>query len=230
MKNTLLAFLVILFLTSFATKDQKSLTSDRYITVEGSAEIMIPPDEIKLEIILREYDSNHKMEKIESQFLDILSKNKIETKKIELSNPTWQWHYWWSYRNTDFRRKRYSIILDRNTDLFQLSRDLNKKWVESTRVISSSNKEEQQLRKEVKIAAVKAAKEKAEYLLESIGEDVGPIISIEEVPKNQNYINYWGKQRTMSNVTLGQAGPNSQFDHIASNKMRYAVTATFQIL
>lgn len=117
--------------------------------------------------------------------------------------------------------------LDNQTNLLQLLDDLNQSWVSDIRVVKSSNKDIQKYRKDIKIQALKAAKEKAEYLLESIGEKLGEVISIVEEPE---YNNYW-RNNEYSNVSMGISSQtnNSELQNVAKIKLRCEIKATFKI-
>jgi uncharacterized protein YggE len=87
----------------------------------------------------------------------------------------------------------------------------------------------QSLRKEVKIAAMKAAKEKAAYLLESIDEKVGRIISVQEVSDNYSSYRWRGNQNLVSNVSVQSNRSSDEFDQVTSITLRYQIKAKFEI-
>ena len=115
--------------------------------------------------------------------------------------------------------------------MMTLIKDLNIKGIESIRVTNTSNKELYSLRKQVKIDAAKAAKEKAQYLLESIGENVGKAISIEEMQDNtnSNTYNYFYRREMLSNVQKTAYNAGNEIDHIASIKLRCEIKSVFEI-
>lgn len=202
----------------------------RYITVTGSAEVNVQPDEIELEIVLKEFgDRNDKTEltKIEKEFFNVLEKNNIPMERVTFNNSGYYWYYWWSYRNEFYKDKRYNIRLDKSTDFLSLMKDLDRKGVSSVRIANTTNEKLQHLRKDVKIQAVQAARDKAEYLLESIGEKLGRVIAIEELPDNSNY--YWRNNQAMSNVAISTNETGNEIDNIATIKLRYEIKAKFEI-
>ncbi len=230
MKKTMLSF--ILLLMGHLLFGQNIMTDQRrFISVTGSAEITVPPDEIELKITLKEYYArgNHKIDlpKIETKFLNVLDKHHIDKESIVFgSAESYYWYYWWNYRNDDLKQKSYLVKLGSSTNFLSFVQDLNMKGVTSLRISKTTNKQLQTLRKEIKISAVKAAKEKAKYLLESIGEKVGKVISIEEVPENRSY--YW-QQNMLSNSVIPTNAPNDRVDNVAAIKLRYEVKARFEI-
>ena len=227
-----LTTIAIFLISTLSYGQNENMNERRFISVTGSAEIVVSPDEIELEIVLKEYndkdDVKIKLSMIESKFENILKKNKIDKKKVVFGNSEYYWHYWWNYRNDDYKRKKYNVKLDSSTDFLSFVQDLNFEGINSLRISNTSNKKLQKLRKEIKIASIRAAKEKAIYLLESIDEKVGRIISIEEIPANNNY--YWrGNQNILSNAVISNNTSDEDIENIASIKIRYEVKTKFEI-
>jgi uncharacterized protein YggE len=205
----------------------------KYISVTGSSEVIVVPDQIELEIILQEYNwvSNGKrdLSNIELDIFDILKKNNIDKPSLIFSTTDYSWYYyWWSCRNDTYRQKSFKIKLSSTTDFLSLVNDLNIKGVKSIRISNSSHKDLQNLRKEVKISAMRAAKEKALYLLESIDEKLGQVMSVEEVPEVSNY--HWGRNLNMvSNVSVSHNPQSDDIEHVSSIKLRFEIKVKFEI-
>lgn len=205
------------------------IDDNRHISVTGSAEVVVAPDEIELEIILREDRATENLSDIETKFINILKKHNIDMGEQQLLfGSNYHWYHWWLYRRNAYKQKTYKIKLDCSTDLLSLVKDLDYRGVHSLRISNSFNKNLQEFRKEVKISAMKAAKEKAAYLLESIDEKVGKVISIEEMPDNQNH--HWrGSQPIFSNSVISKGATNDDITHVSTIKLRYEVKAKFAI-
>ncbi len=231
MKNTFLIF-ILLSLNATALLAQKSESMEtRFIAVTGSAEMSVQPDEVELEITLKGYgEKNNLMElsKVESRFFEILEKNNIPKGNVKFNNSRFYWYQWWSYRKSPYQQKSFILQLNESTDFLALMKDLDMEGVSKISIFNTSNKNLQDLRKEVKINAVKAAKEKAKYLLESIDEKLGGLISIEEVNPSSNY--YWGARQDMvSNVQLSTVRSGEEMNDVTAIKLRYEVNAKFEI-
>jgi len=230
MKKIIL-LLTILLVSNLTIAQNSEIDERRYIAVTGSAEVTVAPDEIELEIILREHTKSTDLSSIESKFIDILKKHNIDIdeKQLMLGNSTYYWYYWWRhYRKNTYTQKTYKIKLDSSTDFLSLVKDLDFEGVQSLRISNSTNKNLQQLRREVKISALKAAKEKAMYLLESIDEKAGKVISIEEMPETQNHYRY-RNQNIMSNASVSISPGNEDIENVKTIKLRYEVKAKFEI-
>ena len=99
-------------------------------------------------------------------------------------------------------------------------------------LIESEHSEITKLRRDTKMDAIKAAKEKAEYLLGAIGQHAGKAVYIKEEPDETPRSEYAANIRSNSNVYVmdGQdrvADDNSlSFSQI---RLRYVVVAKFEI-
>ena len=225
-----LAFLIIIFLVASCKEAPNyNIKERRHIAVTGSAEVIVQPDEIELEIKLKEYGSPKiQLSDIDKEFRETLKQHGISENQILYSNPDLYWYSWWHYRNDSYKQVSYTLKLNSTTDFLGLVQSLNFDGVHTLKVSNSTNKELQKLRKDIKIAAIKAAKDKAQYLLESIDEKVGKAITIVEVPDSRNN-NWRGSQNLMSNVSIASSPSNDGLENVATIKLRYEVKATFEI-
>lgn len=238
--------LIIITLVSFLSISCTSQNQEKkFIEVTGSAEIKLQPDEIVLEIVLTEYNGNgkkFKLDDIESEFYKILEDNKIDTKKLVLENTNnqWYWYWYWHERHDQYLTKTINLKLNKETNFLKLSEDLKVKWVQSIRVTKTSHSDVQRIRKEIKKEAMRAAKEKATYMLESVGEEIGGLLSVEELPENVPQVNqnpWYYNQRTLQDVTSNSyvnssnVGVDSNAGVQNSNeiKLRFEVKAKFEI-
>jgi uncharacterized protein len=226
--------LILLCMLAFDTiTNGQSESEQKYISVTGSAEIVLQPDEIELEIVLKEYGDRDiepkvELDKIEEKFFTILSRNKISRDKILLNNMGYDWYYWWHYRDEYHKRKHYTVKISTDTDLMRLMKELDFEGVESLRIGNRTNHKMQELRKEVKIQAIKAAKDKAEYLLESIGNELGDVISVEELAGYGSEY-FYRDYNVMSNVSINNNSSGDEIENIASITLRYEIKAKFEI-
>lgn len=215
------------------TLQAQTFDNRKFIEVTGSAEMTIQPDEIELEIVLLEYDKNGqkvKLQKIEADFYAVLKKNNVNIETLTLSGSNNYWWYWWYHRNNSYQTKTINIKLNKDTNFLQLVENLNEKWVQSIEISKTTNKETQKFRKEVKIEAIKAAKEKATYLLESIGEQIGGVLSVEEIPEVTNFWYNQSNRLSNSNISISNGGNSSDgVGNVPMIKLRYEIKAKFEI-
>jgi len=206
---------------------------NRIITVTGSAEIVIPPDEIELEITLTENNSWKSLSKIELAFMKLLFGNDIEKDRVVFNstNSSFYWYYWWHHRRDSRKSKKIILKLDAKTNFMKLVRDLDKEYVTSIRITKTSNKDLQKFRREVKIEAIKAAKTKAKYLLEAVDEKVGRLMQVDELQVIDNN-QYWGQQNrnVVSNSVMSYSKTRGSYiENVPEIKLRYEVKTKFEI-
>ncbi len=213
-----------------------------YIEVTGSADIEIEPDEMRLMVVISGYEEEKKqpvkLEAVEKRLMDILSGIGLPKNSIILKNASTQgyWYYWWKEEQEKDARvsKQYEIIF---TDYSQLNRVLTelpgpKEGFLNVSISELKNKKIAEYRKQTKIEAIKAAKEKAGYLLESVGNVPGKLLQVIELDEDD-----WGGFRpyAVSNAisqTSMQINNNSgdMDSSIRKIKLRYRIKARFEIL
>ena len=223
--RTIVTILLLMITTTICAQQ---IDTRKYIEVTGSAEMSIQPDEVVLEIVLGDTKKvpTKKLKDIESDFNAVLKKHGIKPESVQFdSASTGYWYYWWHRRgNIDMRT--VNLTLDGNTDIFALVRDLNKDWVNSIRIVKSDHKDMAAYRKQVKIEAIKAAKEKASYLLESVGQKAGGILSVEELPEAGNDV--FVRQQSVSNEYI-KTESNQAVENVEKIKLRYEIKVKFEV-
>ncbi len=154
-----------------------------YIEVTGSAEKEVIPDEIFIQIIIRERYVNRTKVTIEEQEEKL--KNSVKSIGIDLTN------LYLSDANADYvkiswqkkdvlTKKDYTLKVTNAMTVGQVFQDLEKLEITDASISKVSHSKIDSLRKEVRIMAIKAAKEKADYLLAAIGEQTGKPLIITE--------------------------------------------------
>lgn len=204
----------------------------RTIEVTGSAEMAVQPDQIKLEIIIATKSGVDK----EKEFLKILDKNGVSKDKISFESAN-NYNWWWYYSNYyDRSQQKYVITVDSTVNSIQLMEDLKQTWVRRINVTDKTNSEIQEYRKQVKIQAVKAAKEKANYMLLALDEEIGRVISIVEINADLNKPRpyYYWNQNSSNNVVSNSVVSSNQSSQgtvkgVAMQTLRYEVKIVFEI-
>ena len=217
-KVFLLAF--ALFAWNILANAQES--DERYIEVTGSSEIEVVPDEIHFLIHIKEYweeeytGKSKKEEDFQTKVpLTVIEKDlRKSLRKIGISDEA-------------IRTQEVGKQLDiRLTDFEQINsiiRSVNTWGIESMRIGELKHKDLPMYRKQGKIEALKAAREKASYLVAAMGQQLGEVIRIIE-PADNNISRYLPFQ-AQSNVSMGTAA-TEQYRVI---KLRYEMTARFAI-
>ena len=181
--KTIVFVLTILSFTVSGQTSQQLIT--RSIEVKGSSEMEITPDEIFVGITIKEYKkggSKVSLDKLESDLTKAIKRLNIDEDKLRAQNIygyNWNWR---KRRPDDFLGSKNFILevedLKKMNDLVDM---LDPEGLTNMNVQTYSHSEIESYRKQVKIGAMKAAKEKAAYLLESVDEKVGRILEAQEI-------------------------------------------------
>ena len=183
-----MAFLLTTILTFGQTNTTKA-EEQPYIEVTGTSEKEVVPDEIYIGIIIREKYVNKVKVTIEEQEEKL--NNAVKSLGIALTN------LYLSDANADYvkirwqkkdvlTKKDYTLKVSNATTVGQVFLELEKLEITDAYISRVNHSKMDSLRKEVKILAIKAAKDKADYLLTAIGEQTGKPLIITE---NQQTIN-----------------------------------------
>jgi hypothetical protein len=192
MKNFLIVFLLFYFASANAQVDKK------FINITGTSEVILPADQISFSVQIRTLaDSVEVCKKINDNRLDevlaILKNEGINSKDIETSPENIAKYYETKERERIqkgfYAEMRVSFLL----------RDLSKYYEVSNKLCSSSSfggitsfygiSDYELQNKTAYQKALKAAKEKAEYLANTLGLKLGAVLEIDENSSGQNYSN-----------------------------------------
>jgi len=171
------------------------------IRVTGSADMLVPPDKISVDISYREYwhplDRKKKstISEIESKIVEALTEAGVDSSEININaayawKHNWNyWHYWHDYYR-HLVQKNLTVNVSSSSQLNKVIEKLKKTSIRKEGIVNiqlngSSNENLQEYRKMVKERAIQAAQEKADYLLGAVGEKRGRLISISELADPQ---------------------------------------------
>ena len=207
-------FLLAIVLCVWSVVADAQESERRYIEVTGSSEIEVVPDEIHLLIQIKEYW------KEEKDLRRVLSRAGISDEAIRVQ----EIGDYWRQKGKEFLIGKQLDI--RFTDFEKINAVIKKidtKGIESMRIGELKHKDLPNYRKQGKIEALKAAREKASYLVEAMGQKLGEVIRI--VEPASSYVSPYSLYQAQSNVSMGTAA-TEQYRVI---KLRYEMTARFAI-
>jgi hypothetical protein len=144
----------------------------------------ITPDEIYVIVTLKEYEKkgNGKtgIEKIKNDFLNSCTSVGLADSVITIA----------SYEGNLLKKKRskeelyasisYQVKFNNSKKMDELVNKLDDEATQSFDIVRVSHSKIQEYRKQMRIQAIKAAKEKAAYLTEAVGESLGTAVTITE--------------------------------------------------
>jgi hypothetical protein len=211
------------------------------ITVSGSAEMEIVPDEIYVLVELKEYDKKGSgkigLESIKEDFLNRckqagLPDSVISIAAYEGDNPSY-YSYWRKRGKKDdlYSSISYQIKFSDSKSMDALVVLLDDNATEKFQVTRTSHSKIMEYRKQLKIQAIKAARDKANYLAEAINEKAGEAVSVNEPENNNSWSSYGYPVRNMASQSIYRDGAptNNTGVDFKKMKLRFEVTAIFAL-
>lgn len=231
--KTFVAALGVLCALALNQSAQKTDHDPRVIEVSASAERWVTPNEFTFRITLLERIQNKQKITIEDQ--EAALRKELSALGVDAAKDLTIY----DVSSTYFRQKKIKDVLSSKDYRLKL-RDLNKISnlqeladrlnIARLELTDTEHSEITRLRRETKMDAMKAAKEKADYLLGSIGERTGKPFYIkeepDETPRNQ-YSNISSNAVSNSYVAGGSGTDDAlSFSQI---RLRYVILAKFEI-
>jgi uncharacterized protein YggE len=219
-------FLLIGLLT-FGSLINAQETKKNFIEVTGVAEMEVEPDEIIFNVGIKG-DNKNQLTDNEKLLFETLKSNGVKNEDIKFKSM-----YQNVYSKTKIFTKNFQFKINKKTDMSGLFEGLNQKWVSNINIAEIKNTKIADFRKTVKINALKAAKEKADYLLESIGKKVGTPLEITEIEDyTSDMIMPVAYRSKVANVQMEAADANVDysFDNIENIKLKYSIKTKYEIL
>lgn len=166
------------------TITDKKTSEKPFIEVTGTAMKEVIPDIIYITITLSDKVVNNEDYSIliqEEALKNALTKANIDLKNLSLSDAISEITKD-KKRETGFKvSKEYIVIVKNSVEVTKVFKELYAINIKEARITRTESSEIETLRKEVRIAAIKAAKEKAVYLLNAIGEQIDKPLEIKEL-------------------------------------------------
>jgi uncharacterized protein YggE len=206
----------------------------RKIEVSGIAEQEVTPDIIKVSISLKEYFNKEKKKvsiaQLEAQLQKAVADAGIDKEDLTINDlSAYNWEE--KKKNHNFlASKQYSIKFKELTKYNQILGKLDPKGVESTEINDYDYSKMTTVKKELKIKALLAARDKAEYLLNSVSEKLGSVLSISEV--DNSYGGYAQENGFSANTKAFQFRSKDEEEsniNFKTIKLSFQVSAVFEI-
>jgi len=234
MYKVLVTLLMLISLSSFA---QDRNPYPRTITVNGSAELELTPDEIYVQVHLREYDKKGQgkisIENIKKDFLAAAKSVGIPDTAVTIAAYGGHDNIWWRKKNRKnelYASIAYSVKVKNSTQLDQLVDKLDDDATQNFFIERTSHSKLAEYRKQLKIQAVKAAKEKAQYLTEAAGENLGVAVTINEPTEYyQPYYNVRVANTMMKQEYMDAVASDAAPTDFKKIKLKYDVNIVFAL-
>ena len=240
MKKLITSVLMAMLLLSANAQNNEGTQRQKQINVTGVAEMEIVPDEIYVQVTLREYvkkgSAKTNIETIRNNFIKAaLGVGIPETDITVQGYQGWDGNYWWYKKNKNknpdmMASITYQVKLGSTKKMDELVQKLDDEATENFFISRVSHSKLQEFKKQLKIQAVQAAREKATYLAEAIGEKAGEAIMINEPNEIGNFPQpmYANRMMKQSATAMDEAASEANID-FKKMKLQFEVSATFAL-
>ncbi len=228
-----LALTTFLFLSTTFSQNT-SWPNEPYIEVKGSAETEITPNEIYIQVVLKEYEESKvlvPMATIEENFVAKMKAIGLAKEHIHLDQFSTCHIRVRKKKHKQLQTKTFDVMITSVDQILPLMEALGEIPEANARLARVSHSELERFRKEVKQEAAKAAKEKATLLSDAVGAKIGKPLKIVETSPNQAF--YHQQQDFLSNTYINQktyAGDKASNSYtLRPITLRYEVLIQFQV-
>ncbi len=230
MKKIILIAFIAFSISSFAQTGEKNFIDQNYIEVTGNAEMEIIPDEIYLKIVINEKDFKGKenLQELEKSMIKALSNIGIDvSNQLAVKDMASNFQKYWLKGTEINSAKEYQLKVESAKTAGQAIKELESLGLSNISVEKIDHSKMQELKTEVKIMAIKAAKEKAMALTGAIDQKTGKAIYIQEI---NNHV--FNTLAAMSNISVRayadkmEKEPDIEFEKI---KLEYSILVRFEM-
>lgn len=234
----MMTLLLATSLFSFA-KAQQPVANPRLINVQALAELEIVPDEVWVQVQLQEYDKKGtgkvKIETISNAFLSKMKALGLTEKEVSLQSASgydanyWQWYRRNKTKTPDMKASAsYLLKLSSVKQVEQVVQGLDDEATQNFYIQKMSHSKIEDYRSQLKLEALKSAKEKASLLAGAVGAKVGAVWQINEPTENtyQPQPVYMRMEKQMSVSEAAEPALDVDFKKI---KLRFEAPVSFML-
>lgn len=239
-KSSLLLALLAGSIFALPTLAQTSTVNNketRRIEVTGFSEMEIMPDELYFSISLREYYKDEKNQKdkvlistLEKQLVQAIAAAGLPKESLSVSGVGGYQRYWEKDKkpSTFLESKQYEVKVERADKLDGILSKVESRGIQFANMSRADHSRKEEFKNQVKVEALKNAKEKAAFLLNSIGEKSGPVLEIRELEEGSSYPQPMYKSSLRMASADASDVPDSDLDY-QKIKLSYRMQAVFEI-
>ncbi|TWR30327.1 DUF541 domain-containing protein [Mucilaginibacter pallidiroseus] len=221
-------FIIAALITSTIGAFAQSVDLRRKIEVTGTAEQEVTPDIINVSISLKEYMNGKtkvSITTLEKQLEKAVAEAGIAKEDFTVNSLS-SWNYATEKKkNPDFLASKTYGIKFRDLNKFnQLISKVDAKGIQSTNIDSYDYSKINSIKNDLKLKALLAAKEKATFLVNGLGDKLGQALNITE---NDNS-SFPSPRMYMAKASMADAVPESDID-VRKIKISIQIQAVFEI-
>ena len=226
MKRFILAAAVALLALPAAAQVQEAFPS--YIQVNGRAEREIAPDEFYLQIVINERDSKGKVS-VESQQRDMIAVLKrlgvnVE-KQLKVANLSSEFFK----KNTSVATAKYQLQLGSSAEVGKVWQALDGLGISNVSILKVSHSQLERYKSEVRVEAMRNAKQNAATLAEAIGQTIGKCFYVYDSNNDVMpvFYNNMAVMRSAKAFDAAEAATEEEPLDFKTIKLQYSVQAKF---
>ena len=226
MKRFILAAAVALLALPAAAQVQEAFPS--YIQVNGRAEKEITPDEFYLQIVINERDSKGKIS-VESQQRDMIAALKrlgvnVE-KQLKVANLSSEFFK----KNTSVATAKYQLQLGSSAEVGKVWQALDGLGISNVSILKVSHSQLERYKSEVRVEAMRNAKQNAATLAEAIGQTIGKCFYVYDSNNDVMpvFYNNMAVMRSAKAFDAAEAAAEEEPLDFKTIKLQYSVQAKF---
>ena len=226
MKRFILAAAVAFLALPAAAQVQEAFPS--YIQVNGRAEREIAPDEFYLQIVINERDSKGKVS-VESQQRDMIAALKrlgvnIE-KQLKVANLSSEFFK----KNTSVATAKYQLQLGSSAEVGKVWQALDGLGISNVSILKVSHSQLERYKSEVRVEAMRNAKQNAATLAEAIGQTIGKCFYVYDSNNDVMpvFYNNMAVMRSAKAFDAAEAAAGEEPLDFKTIKLQYSVQAKF---
>ena len=228
---------LFLFFSTAAQNNAKEYP--KTILVTGTAEMEVVPDEIYVQVHLKEYEKKGSgkvaIDKIKGDFLGLVKRMGLPDSLISIAAFDGASNPWLRKKNKKgelYAGIAYTLKLKNSQQVDQLVNGLDDEATQNFFIERTAYSKMEDLKKTLKMAAIKAAKEKATYLTAAIDEKLGAAVTINE-PVEYYVPFYHHRTANVSMKDMAQmegGAADAMTVDFRKIKIKYDVAVTFALL
>jgi uncharacterized protein YggE len=223
----------VLFSTQAQNNDKAPV---KKIEVTGTAEEEVLPDKIFVSVTLREYfkdkDNKNRVDilVLEQQLQKAVADAGLSKEALTVGGINGYREWWGKKKPTNFlESKTYTLALANLSKIDAILNRVDEKGILSTNIERFEYSKIDELKKQVKIKALQNAKEKANYLLAGIGEQLGEALEIYEIDNGYYPQPMYAAMKREMAVSADAAPMQESTVDVQKIKVRFDMKAVFKI-
>ncbi len=220
MRRIILSMSVLLVSMMSYAQQEVSVLNRPYVSVQGEAYEEVTPDEIYVRFTLKErYDGKKKIElpAVDKELLKNMKSEGFDLKELRVADANLDYATIKRKSEDVLASKTYDIKLSSLAELNKLWRLLDDAQVQNATMykVDISNREE--VERGIRVKAVKNAQQKADDMLDALGEQVGKVLLLEE---QFVYGRTFQAKAMLSSPSLDESASSSLADDLDFKKIR----------